>query len=215
MNIDSLGAETIDQLYTAGLIKNIADIYELKKEQLLPLERLAEKSVNNLIDGIEQSKKIPFERVLYAIGIRHVGETTAKKIARKVKNIEVLMNSNVEQLLEIEEVGEIIAKAIVQFFANPEDRSIVERLQAHGLQFALSDEQLQNTSDKLKDLTFVISGVFQKHSRDELKNMIEQNGGKNSGSISKKTSFVLAGDNMGPRKIEESRKFRRKNYWRR
>jgi len=204
MNIDSLGAETIDQLYTAGLIKNIADIYELKKEQLLPLERLAEKSVNNLIDGIEQSKKIPFERVLYAIGIRHVGETTAKKIARKVKSIEVLMNSNVEQLLEIEEVGEIIAKAIVQFFANPEDRSIVERLQAHGLQFALSEEQLQNTSDKLKDLTFVISGVFQKHSRDELKNMIEQNGGKNSGSISKKTSFVLAGDNMGPEKLKKA-----------
>jgi len=204
MNIDSLGAETIDQLYNAGLIKNIADIYELKKEQLLPLERLAEKSVNNLIDGIEQSKKIPFERVLYAIGIRHVGETTAKKIARKVKNIEVLMNSNVEQLLEIEEVGEIIAKAIVQFFANPEDRGIVERLQAHGLQFALSEEQLQNTSDKLKDLTFVISGVFQKHSRDELKNMIEQNGGKNSGSISKKTSFVLAGDNMGPEKLKKA-----------
>lgn len=204
MNIDSLGAETIDQLYTAGLIKNIADIYELKKEQLLPLERLAEKSVNNLIDGIEQSKKIPFERVLYAIGIRHVGETTAKKIARKVKNIEVLMNSTAEQLLEIEEVGEIIAKSIVQFFANPEDRSIVERLQAHGLQFALSEEQLQNTSDKLKDLTFVISGVFQKHSRDELKNMIEQNGGKNSGSISKKTSFVLAGDNMGPEKLKKA-----------
>jgi DNA ligase (NAD+) len=204
MNIDSLGAETIDQLYTAGLIKNIADIYELKKEQLLPLERLAEKSVNNLIDGIEQSKKIPFERVLYAIGIRHVGETTAKKIARKVKNIEVLMNSTAEQLLEIEEVGEIIAKAIVQFFANPEDRSIVERLQAHGLQFALSEEQLQNTSDKLKDLTFVISGVFQKYSRDELKNMIEQNGGKNSGSISKKTSFVLAGDNMGPEKLKKA-----------
>lgn len=204
MNIDSLGAETIVQLYTAGLIKNIADIYELKKEQLLPLERLAEKSVNNLIDGIEQSKKIPFERVLYAIGIRHVGETTAKKITRKVKNIEVLMNSTAEQLLEIEEVGEIIAKAIVQFFANPEDSSIVERLQAHGLQFALSEEQLQNTSDKLKDLTFVISGVFQKYSRDELKNMIEQNGGKNSGSISKKTSFVLAGDNMGPEKLKKA-----------
>lgn len=204
MNIDSLGAETIDQLYNAGLIKNIADIYELKKEQLLPLERMAEKSVNNLIDGIEQSKKIPFERVLYAIGIRHVGETTAKKIARKVKNIEVLMNSTAEQLLEIEEVGEIIAKAIVQFFANSEDRSIVERLQAHGLQFALSEEQMQNTSDKLKDLTFVISGVFQKHSRDELKNMIEQNGGKNSGSISKKTSFVLAGDNMGPEKLKKA-----------
>lgn len=204
MNIDSLGAETIEQLYNAGLIKNIADIYELKKEQLLPLERMAEKSVNNLLDGIEQSKKVPFERVLYAIGIRHVGETTAKKIARKVKNIEVLMNSNTEQLLEIEEVGEIIAKSIVQYFSNEEDKNVVERLKSYGLQFALSEEQLQNTSDKLKDLTFVISGVFQKHSRDELKNMIEQNGGKNSGSISKKTSFVLAGDNMGPEKLKKA-----------
>ena len=204
MNIDSLGAETIDQLYQAGLIKNSADIYELKKEQLLPLERMAEKSANNLLEGIEQSKKIPFERVLYAIGIRHVGETTAKKIARKVKNIDALMNSSFEQLLEIEEVGEIIAKSIVDFFANEEDRKIVERLKSYGLQFALSNEQLQNTSDKLKDLSFVISGVFQKHSRDELKNMIEQNGGKNSGSISKKTSFVLAGDNMGPEKLKKA-----------
>ena len=204
MNIESMGAETIEQLYEAGLIRNIADIYDLKKEQLLPLERMAEKSANNLIEGIEQSKQIPFERVLYAIGIRHVGETTAKKIARKVKNINVLINSTTEELLQIDEVGEIIAKSIQEYFANETNRSIVNRLIEKGLQFSLSEEQLQNSTDKLKDLTFVISGVFQKHSRDELKNMIEQNGGKNTGSISKKTSYVLAGDNMGPEKLKKA-----------
>jgi DNA ligase (NAD+) len=204
MNIESLGSETIEQLYSAGLIKDIADIYELKKEQLLPLERMAEKSANNLIEGIEESKKVPFERVLYAIGIRHVGETTAKKIARKVKNVEVLMGSSVEQLLEIDEVGEIIAKSIQAYFANDTNKRIVQHLQQKGVQFALSEDQLQNASDKLKGLTFVISGVFQKHSRDELKNMIEQNGGKNSGSISGKTSYVLAGENMGPEKLKKA-----------
>ncbi|HEY1040376.1 MAG TPA: NAD-dependent DNA ligase LigA [Bacteroidia bacterium] len=204
MNIESMGAETIEQLYEAGLIHNIADIYDLKKEQLLPLERMAEKSANNLIEGIEQSKQIPFERVLYAIGIRHVGETTAKKIARKVKNVDVLINSTTEELLQIDEVGEIIAKSIQEYFANETNRSIVNRLMEKGVQFSLSEEQLQNSTDKLKDLTFVISGVFQKHSRDELKNMIEQNGGKNTGSISKKTSYVLAGDNMGPEKLKKA-----------
>jgi DNA ligase (NAD+) len=204
MNIESLGSETIEQLYTAGLIRNIADIYELKKEQLLPLERMAEKSVNNLLDGIEQSKKVPFERVLYAIGIRHVGETTAKKIARKVKSVDLLMNASVEQLLEIDEVGEIIAKSIQAYFANETNTRIVKHLQQKGVQFALSEDQLQNATDKLKGLTFVISGVFQKHSRDELKNMIEQNGGKNSGSISGKTSYVLAGENMGPEKLKKA-----------
>ncbi|MDP2388545.1 MAG: NAD-dependent DNA ligase LigA [Bacteroidota bacterium] len=204
MNIESLGAETIEQLYEAGLLKNIADIYDLKKEQLLPLERMAEKSANNLIDGIEQSKQIPFERVLYAIGIRHVGETTAKKIAKKVKSIDLLMHSTTEELLQIDEVGEIIAKSIQEYFSNETNKKIVERLIEKGLQFSLSEEQLQNTTEKLKDLTFVISGVFQKHSRDELKNMIEQNGGKNTGSISKKTSYVLAGDNMGPEKLKKA-----------
>lgn len=204
MNIESFGSETIEQLYEAGLLKNIADIYDLKKEQLLPLERMAEKSVNNLINGIEESKKIPFERVLYAIGIRHVGETTAKKIARKVKNLETLMNSSEEELLNIDEVGEIIAKSIVAFFANETNRNIILRLKEKGIQFSLSEDQLVNASEKLKGLTFVISGVFQKHSRDELKNLIEQNGGKNSGSISGKTSFVLAGDNMGPEKLKKA-----------
>jgi len=204
MNIDSLGGETIEQLYEAGLIKNIADIYDLRKEDLLPLERMAEKSAQNLIDGIEASKQVPFERVLFAIGIRHVGETTAKKIARKVKTVDVLMNLNKEQLSEIDEVGGVIAESIVVYFANEQHRQIVNRLRAKGLQFALSEDQQQAGTDKLKGLTFVISGVFAKHSREQYKEMIELNGGKNSGSISGKTSYVLAGDNMGPEKLKKA-----------
>jgi len=204
MNIDSLGGETIVQLYNASLIKTIADLYDLKKEDILPLERMAEKSAQNLIDGIEASKQVPFERVLYAIGIRHVGETTAKKIAKKVKSLSVLINSTKEELLAIDEVGEIIADSIAQYFSNQTNKDIVHRLQQAGLQFELSEEQQQAASDKLKDLTIVISGVFTKHSRDQYKDMIELNGGKNSGSISKKTSFVLAGDNMGPEKLKKA-----------
>ena len=183
MNIDSLGGETIVQLYNAGLIKTIADLYDLKKEDILPLERMAEKSAQNLIDGIEASKQVPFERVLYAIGIRHVGETTAKKIAKKVKSLSVLINSTKEELLAIDEVGEIIADSIAHYFSNQTNKEIVQRLQQAGLQFELSEEQQQAASDKLKDLTIVISGVFTKHSRDQYKDMIELNGGKNSGSI--------------------------------
>jgi DNA ligase (NAD+) len=204
MNIDSLGGETIVQLFKAGLVKNIADLYDLKKEQLLPLERMAEKSANNLIEGLEASKQVPFERVLYAIGIRHVGETTAKKIAKKVKTLDVLIHSTKEELLAIDEVGEIIAISLHDFFSNEKNKAIIEKLKAAGLQFELSEEQQQGGSDKLKDLTFVISGVFAKHSRDQYKDMIELHGGKNSGSISKKTSFVLAGDNMGPEKLKKA-----------
>ncbi len=204
MNIDSLGGETIAQLYEAGLIKNIADLYDLKKEQLLPLERMAEKSADNLIDGIEASKKVPFERVLFAIGIRHVGETTAKKISKKVKSINVLLNSTKEELLAIDEVGEIIAITIAEHFSNPYNKNIVDRLIEKGLQFELSEEQQQGGSDKLKDLSIVISGVFEKFSRDQYKEMIELHGGKNSSSISKKTSYVLAGDNMGPEKLKKA-----------
>ncbi|MEO8761255.1 MAG: NAD-dependent DNA ligase LigA [Bacteroidia bacterium] len=206
MNIDSLGGETIEQLYNAKLINNIADIYELKKEQLLPLERMAEKSVNNLLEGIQASKQIPFERVLYGIGIRHVGETTAKKIARKIKNIDALINATEEELLQVDEVGEVIAKSIAAFFADAENKIIIERLKNADLQFELSEEQLQSTTDKLQGRTFVISGVFQKHSRDELKDLIEKNGGKNTGSISAKTNYVLAGDNMGPEKLKKAEK---------
>lgn len=204
MDIDSMGGETIVQLYNVGLAKNIADLYDLKKEQLLPLERMAEKSAQNLIDGIKASKQVPFERVLYAIGIRHVGETTAKKIAKKVKSMNALMHASQEDLLNIDEVGETIAVSIHDFFANPENKAIIHRLKEAGLQFELSEEQQQGGSDKLKDMTIVISGVFTKHSRDQYKDMIELHGGKNSGSISRKTSFVLAGDNMGPEKLKKA-----------
>jgi DNA ligase (NAD+) len=204
MNIDSLGAETIGQLYDAGLIKNYADFYDLKKEQLLPLERMAEKSAQNLIEGIQKSKGIPFERVLYALGIRHVGETSAKKIAKYVRSIDKLMQMTKEELVQINEVGEIMAQTIEEHFKVKENKNIVERLKKAGLQFNLSEEAMAKTGDKLNGLTFVISGVFAKHSRDQLKDMIELNGGKNSGSISGKTSFLLAGDNMGPEKLKKA-----------
>lgn len=204
MNIDSLGAETIDQFYNAGLIKNIADLYDLKKEQLLPLERMAEKSAQNIIDGIKNSSNIPFERVLFAIGIRHVGETTAKKVAKKVKHIDALMEMNAEQLVQLDEVGETIAESIMEFFSDKENRKIIDRLKNAGLQFELSDDQQQAASNKLEGKTIVVSGVFTKFSRDQLKDLIELHGGKNSGSISKKTSFVLAGENMGPEKLKKA-----------
>ncbi|MCE3259430.1 MAG: ligase, partial [Bacteroidetes bacterium] len=204
MNIDSLGGETIAQLFEANLLRNIADIYDLKKEQLLNLERMGEKSADNLIKGIEASKAVPFERVLYAIGIRHVGETSAKKIARKVRNIDTLLSMTKEELLHIDEVGETIAESILQHFRNPQNREILDRLIQAGLQFSLSEEAMAKTGDKLKGLTIVISGVFTKYSRDQLKEMIEQNGGKSSGSISGKTSYLLAGDNMGPEKLKKA-----------
>ena len=204
MNIDSLGGETIVQLYKAGLVKTIADLYDLEKEQLLPLERMAEKSANNLIEGIEASKKVPFERVLYAIGIRHVGETTAKKIAKKVKSLDRLLELTKEELLEIDEVGDIIAISIADYFENEQNKHIIKKLKQAGLQFELSDEQQKGGTEKLKELTFVISGVFEKYSREQYKEMIELNGGKNSSSISKKTSFILAGENMGPEKLKKA-----------
>ncbi len=204
MNIDSLGGETISQLVDANLIKNIANIYDLKTEQLLPLERMAQKSVQNLIDGIEQSKQVSFERVLYAMGIRHVGETTAKKIAKNVKTIDALITLTKEQLLEIDEVGETIALSIISFFNSPQNQQIIQQLKTAGLQFSLSQEALAKTGTKLNGLTFVISGVFNNHSRDQLKELIELNGGKNVGSISAKTSYVLAGDNMGPEKLKKA-----------
>lgn len=204
MNIDSLGGETIEQLVNANLIKNIADLYELTKEQLLPLERMAEKSASNLIEGIKASKQISFERVLYAIGIRHVGETTAKKIAKKVKTLDVLINASREELVEIDEVGETIAESIYEFFADEKNRLMIDKLKEAGLKFELSEEQQLGGSDKLSGLTFVISGVFNRYSRDQLKELIELNGGKNSSAISKKTSFVLAGENMGPEKLRKA-----------
>ncbi len=204
MNIDSIGSETIDQLVSAGLIKDIADLYDLKKEQLLPLERMAEKSAQNLIDGIQVSKDAPFERVLFALGIRHIGETTAKKIARNGKSLLHLRTLSKERLLEIDEVGEIIAESLMAYFLDEKQQVILNRLIAAGLKFELSEEQIQNTSSKLEGLSIVISGVFTKHSRDEYKTMIEQHGGKNSGSISSKTNYILAGENMGPEKLKKA-----------
>ena len=204
MNIDSLGGETIVQLYNAKILNNIADIYTISKEQLLPLERMAEKSATNLIAGIEASKKVPFERVLYAIGIRHVGETTAKKIAKKVKTLSNLIQLNKEELLAIDEVGETIADSILSFFVDYKNQQLLQRLNNAGLQFELSDEQKEAGSNKFIGFTFVISGVFNKYSRDQLKELIELNGGKNSASISSKTSYVLAGENMGPEKLKKA-----------
>lgn len=204
MNIDGLGEETIEQLYNAGLVKNVLDLYHLTKEQLLPLERMAEKSVNNLLKGLEDSKKVPFERVLFAIGIRYVGETVAKKLARHFKNIDAIIQASFEELIAADEIGDKIAESILQFFSVQENKQMIMELKNLGLQFSLSEQQLENTSDKLAGLTFVVSGVFSLFSRDELKNLIEQNGGKVSGSISKKTNYIVAGENMGPSKLEKA-----------
>ncbi len=204
MNIDGLGEETIEQLYNAGLAKNSVDLYRLQKEQLLPLERMAEKSVNNLLKGLEDSKKVPFERVLFAIGIRFVGETVAKKLARHFKNIDAIKKATFEELIAADEIGDKIAESIIHFFTIEQNQQLIENLQEIGLQFSLSEQQLENRSEKLAGLTFVVSGVFTLFSRDELKNIIEQNGGKVSGSISKKTNYVVAGENMGPSKLEKA-----------
>ncbi len=206
MNIDSLGAETIAQLYDAGLLHSIADIYELKKYDLLKIDRMAEKSANNLLAGIDASKGVPFERVLFAIGIRHIGETTAKKLAYYFKNIDSLKNATLEQLLEVGDIGERSAQTIIDYFADNRIGKILEKLKKAGLQFELSEEQLTNTSEKLKDISFVVSGVFSKFSRDELKKTIEQNGGKNVSAISGKTNYLLAGENMGPEKLKKAEK---------
>jgi DNA ligase (NAD+) len=207
MNIDSLGEETIAQFYEAGLVKSIGDIYSLKdkKEQILALDRMAEKKVANQLDGIEASKNIPFERVLFALGIRHVGETTAKKIASAFRSMTVLENATREQLLEVQEVGGILAESISDYFSKPEHRELIATLRNAGLQMELSAEQLSQQSDVLAGKSFVVSGVFSR-SRDEMKNLIEQHGGKNTGSVSGKTSYLVAGDNMGPEKRTKAEK---------
>lgn len=206
MNIDGLGPETVDMFYRKGLIKNAADLYALKADDIKDLERMGEKSAENIIKGIENSKSVPFERVLFALGIRFVGETVAKKIAKSFKNIEELEQADMATLTNIDEIGEKIAQSIVSYFAAPANRILIERLKEAGLQFARSEEDMNEYTDKLNGQTIVISGVFTHHSRDEYKALIEKNGGKNSGSISSKTSFILAGDNMGPAKLEKARK---------
>ena len=204
MNIDGLGTETIDLFYQAGLIKDIADLYTLKAMDICRLEGLGEKSAVSIVHGIEDSKKVPFERVLFAIGIRFVGETVAKILARAFKSMEALENASMEQLTAVTEIGTKIAQSIVSFFADERSRALVNRLKEFGLQMELAQEEQEGGTDLLKDKTIVISGVFNHHSRDEYKALIERHGGKNSGSISAKTSFVLAGDNMGPAKREKA-----------
>lgn len=200
MDIEGLGGETVELLFREGLISNYADLYVLTKEQIMPLERMAEKSAENLVNGVEASKAIPFERVLFGLGIRYVGETVAKKLAKAYKNLDALIAATEEELIAVDEIGGRIAESVVQFFAEPSNIETVERLKSYGLQFSLSEEQLENQTDKLKGQTFVVSGVFESLGRTELKKLIEDNGGKVSSSISSKTSFLVAGANMGPSK---------------
>ncbi|WP_289226602.1 NAD-dependent DNA ligase LigA [uncultured Bacteroides sp.] len=206
MNIDGLGPETVDMFYRLGLINDTADLYQLKTDDIKNLERMGEKSAENIVNGIAASKEVPFERVLFALGIRFVGETVAKKIAKSFTDIEELENADIEKLKNIDEIGEKIAQSIITYFSNPANRELVERLKANGLQLHRTEEDLSGYTDKLAGQSIVISGVFTHHSRDDYKQMIEKNGGKNVGSISSKTSFILAGENMGPAKLEKAQK---------
>lgn len=206
MNIDGLGPETVDTFYRLGLIKDTADLYQLTAKDIKNLDRMGEKSAENIIKGIKASKEVPFERVLFALGIRFVGETVAKKIAKSFNNIEELENADLEKLTSIDEIGEKIAQSILIYFSSPLNVNLIERLKSAGLQLYRKEEDLNEYTDKLAGQSIVISGVFTHHSRDEYKDLIEKNGGKNVGSISTKTSFILAGENMGPSKLEKAHK---------
>ena len=206
MNIDGLGPETVDMFYRLKLIKDAADLYRLTVDDIKDLARMGQKSAENIVNGIAASRSVPFERVLFALGIRFVGETVAKKIARSFKSIDEVEQASLETLMSVDEIGEKIAQSIVSYFGNPLNRNLVERLKEAGLQFSRSEEDLSGYTDKLAGQSIVISGVFEHHSRDEYKEMIERNGGKNVGSISSKTSFILAGANMGPAKLEKAQK---------
>lgn len=205
MNIDSIGPETVDDFYRHGLVRNVADLYDIEVQQING-DGSRQKSAEKIVNGIETSKQVPFERVVFALGIRFVGETTARLLARHFKTIDALTAASLQDLLEVEGVGEVIAKSVMTYFRNPVTMQIVERLRGYGLQMALSEEQMSSATDKLAGKSIVISGVFAHHSRDEYKQMIEQNGGKNVGSISGKTSFILAGENMGPAKLQKAEK---------
>ena len=206
MDIEGLGGETVALLFNNGLVHNYADLYELTVEQILPLERMAQKSAENLVKGVENSKNIPFERVLFAIGIRYVGETVAKKLAKHYKNIDTLSQATLTDLILVDEIGERIAQSVIDFFDNDQNRIIIERLKKHGVQVEIVERINPNATDKLSGKTFVVSGVFEKFSRDDLKKAIEDNGGKVGSSISAKTDYVVAGDNMGPAKLEKANK---------
>ena len=205
MNIDSLGPETVDEYFRHGLVKNIADLYDIDVQQINGNGN-RQKSAQKIVNGIAASVHVPFERVVFALGIRFVGETSAKLLARHFKTMDALMHASLQDLVEVEGVGEVIAKSVISYFHQPENISIVQRLRDKGVQMSLSEEQLQGASDKLAGKSIVISGVFARHSRDEYKQLIEQHGGKNVGSISGKTSFILAGDNMGPSKLQKAEK---------
>ena len=205
MNIDSLGPETVDEYYRRGLIKNVADLYDIDVQQING-DGSRTKSAQRIVNGILKSKEVPFERVVFALGIRFVGETTARLLARHFKTLDALMQAGLEELQEVEGVGEVMAKSIISYFHDEENLRIVNRLRDYGLQMQLSESQMTPSSDKLAGMSIVISGVFAHHSRDEYKLLIEQNGGKNVGSISGKTSFILAGENMGPSKLEKAQK---------
>lgn len=204
MNIDSIGSEMAKTLYSNGLVKDISDLYDLKIQDLLQLERMGEKSAQNIIAGIQQSKQVPFERVLFGMGIRHIGETVAKKLSQALGSVDNLMHADKETLLGIDEIGEVIADSIVQYFSIPEHRRLVEKLRESGLQLETTIKEHAQTGTSLEGLTFVISGVFSKISRDEAKDLIEAHGGKCSGSVSSKTNYLLAGDGMGPAKLEKA-----------
>lgn len=205
MNIN-IGPETVEDLYEAGYVRNAADLYMLRVADLLRLERWAEKSARNLMASLEDSKQVPFERVLYALGIRYVGETVAKRLATSFLSMERLSQASLEELVAVDEIGERIAQSVINYFADERNQTLVNRLKEFGLQMAVAEEKLANRTEKLKGLTIVISGTFSKHSRDEYKAMIEQHGGKNSGSVSGKTHYILAGENMGPAKLEKASK---------
>ncbi len=206
MDIDGLGAETIDLLFNADLINNIANLYSLKdkKFKLLGLERMAEKSVNNMITGIEASKNIEFEKVLFALGIRYVGETVAKKLAVYFKNIDALSSANLEELIAVDEIGERIAESVIEYFSNEKNQALISTLKENGIQFAVDESKFEGNTEILKGLAIVVSGVFTQLTRNEIKSEIEKNGGKVTSSISKKTDYVVAGDKMGPSKLEKA-----------
>ena len=206
MNIDSLGPETVDEYYRRGLIHNVADLYDIQVQDINGFDGKKEKSAQKIVKSIADSKSVPFERVVFALGIRFVGETSAKLLARHFKNIDALIDASPEELQQVDGIGDVMAGSIISYFSNPTNMMILERLRACGLQMQLSEEQTASASDKLAGKSIVISGVFLHHSRDEYKLIIEQNGGKNVGSISGKTSFILAGDNMGPSKLEKAGK---------
>lgn len=202
MNIDGLGEETVVQLFEAGLIQTVADLYSLSHETLLKLDRMAEKSVENLLNGVQQSKSIPFERVLFALGIRYVGETVAKRLAQAFQTMDALMNASFDELLEVNEIGDRIAQSVLEFFNQADNRNTVEVLRNHGLLFEMERKALH--SNVLQGKSIVVSGVFEKLSREELKELIELNGGKNISSVSSKTDYLVAGEGMGPSKLKKA-----------